>query len=259
MIDGQILTIIITALFGLAIGSFLNVVVLRTQAQVSWLGRSYCPQCTTQLGWYELFPVASFVFTRGQCRHCQQSISWQYPLVESATAILFAVFGYWFWPEPLRLVVYLLFVTLLVALFVYDLKYYLLPDRFTLPGIVLAMIGSRLLGLSWGDITLGLAVGAGFFLLQFLWSRGRWVGGGDIRLGAVMGAMLGWPNIIIGLLLAYAIGTVVAVYLLIRRKTNLQGRLPFGTCLSSATVITLVFGPQLLYWYLHDVLYVWPN
>lgn len=258
MINGQMLMVMITALFGLAIGSFLNVVVLRTQAKVSWLGRSYCPQCTTQLLWYELLPVVSFMALRGQCRHCTQSISWQYPLVESATAILFAVFGYWFWSEPLHMVVYLFFVTLLIVLFVYDLRYYLLPDRFTLPGIVLGVIGSQFLGITLLDSIIGMSVGASFFLVQFLWSRGRWVGGGDVRLGAVMGAMLGWPTIIVALLLAYAIGTVVAVILLILRKTNMQGRLPFGTCLTSATIIALLFGPQLLYWYLHDILYVWP-
>ncbi len=247
----------LVTVLGLVIGSFINVVVLRTQAQLSWWGRSACPHCSSQLAWYDLFPVASFLVLRGQCRQCQSKIAWQYPVVESVTALVFALLAYWFYADPVRLLMYLVYASSLIVIFVYDLKYYLILDRFTLPMVVFALMANQILGVSLSVSVFGMMVGAAFFLVQFLWSRGRWVGGGDIRLGAVMGAMLGWPQICVALFLAYGLGTIVAVALLAIRKTTLQGQFPFGTCLTLATLITLLFGQQLLYWYLHDLLYVW--
>ncbi|MFA5995108.1 MAG: prepilin peptidase [Patescibacteria group bacterium] len=257
MLLWPIVIIIITVLAGLGIGSFLNVVILRTNSKESWLGRSHCPACLTTLSWYELFPVASYIGIRGRCLHCKAGIAWQYPVVESVTAIIFGILGAWFWAEPLKLTIYAVYSALLIVLFVYDLKYYLLPDRFTLPGIMIAIIGGLLLGMNPINIMLGIITGAGFFLMQFLISRGKWVGGGDVRFGALMGAMVGWPNITVTLLLAYALGTVVAVPLLIWRRKTMQDRLPFGTFLSVATWLGLLYGTPLVYWYMHNVLYVW--
>ncbi|MBI2415650.1 MAG: prepilin peptidase [Candidatus Kerfeldbacteria bacterium] len=242
------------ALLGLGIGSFLNVVIIRLHSNEPLTGRSHCVYCQKQLRWFELLPVVSFVALGGRCRYCQQAISWQYPLVELITAAVFATITVWFSTDPLRLGVYLVYSAILIVLFVYDARYYLIPDIITLPAIIFSIIISLLLGNHWLNIMLALAVGSGVFLLQYVASGGRWIGGGDIRLGALMGAMLGWPNIVVALFLAYCGGAIVAVTLMILGKKKMTDRLPFGTFLSASTIITLCLGNQLVYWYLYEFL-----
>lgn len=239
-------------LFGLVIGSFLNVVILRTQVRESLRGRSHCPSCKKTLGVFELVPVLSFFALRGKCLFCHAKISWQYPIVELATGILFLLaflrlsYGIFlpdgflqetFW---IFLVRDLVILSLLIILFVYDFKYGLLPDFFTLPAIVVALGMNVWLGIPFWSLVLGGVAIGGFFVAQFFLSKGRWVGAGDIRFGFLIGFLLGFANGIAALFLAYALGAVVSIFLLARRSVGLKTEIPFGTFLAVATALILL-------------------
>lgn len=252
--DWQLFTIIFMSLLGLSLGSFINVVVIRLPQGTSLFGRSACPQCEYQLRWYDLFPILSYLLLAGQCRNCTKRISAQYPIVEASTALLYALLGWWLYASPLQLGIISVYTGLLIALFLYDYKYYLLPDFLTLPGIAAGIIGSIILQVSLWSIVSAICIGGGIFLLQYLISKGRWIGGGDIRLGAMMGAMLGFPNIIAALFIAYMLGACVALPLLVRRQKNMTDALPFGTFLTAATFICLLFGQELVDWYVTTIL-----
>ncbi|NQU84052.1 MAG: prepilin peptidase, partial [Parcubacteria group bacterium] len=212
---------IIAFLFGLIIGSFLNALIWRVQVgkSIFWK-RSQCPRCGHELTCLDLVPVLSFVFLLGKCRHCKKKISRQYPIVELSTALLFSLFylkAAYFLEMGQAVLNYQFlssiflqwfFVAVLVAIFVYDARYGLIPDNFTLPAILIALAGNFLLGHDIWNLLLATAIGGGFFLIQFLVSRGRWVGGGDIRLGALMGAILGYTNILPAIFFAYLIGAI---------------------------------------------------
>lgn len=245
------------AVFGLVIGSFLNVVIARLRSgERGWRSRSECPLCHAVLRPSELVPVVSFLMLKGKCRSCRQPISWQYPLVELSTMALFlAAFfvrdgaagmpgGEW-----LRFVRDLTFISALTVIFVVDLLDMVVFDSVTLPMIAIAAafnlaLGMKPLGLLWAVLA-----GGGFFLFQYLVSKGRWIGGGDIRIGAMIGAMLGFPGVIAALFIAYIVGAVVAVVMLALKKTTWSSQLAFGTFLSLATVAVLLFGDRLWSWY----------
>ncbi len=249
------LFIICTAtLLGLGIGSFINVVIFRVKSKEALTGRSHCVACDHQLPWYELIPVFSYLFLQGKCSQCKQDISVQYPVVEMSTAALFGIITVWYLTNPIVAIIYLIYTVFLIIIFVYDLKYYLILDVFTIPGIVLAIIGGVFLGLNWLSIALGMIIGGGFFFLQFVISKGKWIGGGDIRLGALMGAMLGWPNILVALFIAYLIGAVIAIGMMLQRKKGMKDTLPFGVFLTLATFITFLFGSDIVNWYLYEIL-----
>lgn len=242
-------------IFGLIIGSFLNALIWRISVSRSIArGRSECPLCHHVLAPQDLFPVLSFVLLKGRCHYCRGAISWQYPLVECATAILFAGLGMvygltvvWGWAA--------LISSLLLVIFVLDARYSIIPDSISIPLILIGLGSIPLLGRDWLDVLLGVAVGGGFFLLQWLVSRGKWVGDGDIRLGAAMGAILGWQLVLVALLLAYISGAVWAIYLLSRGRTAMHSKLPFGMFLAAATLVTLLWGQLMIDWYL-SLLYI---
>lgn len=259
MMMGALLAFVI----GLSVGSFLNVVILRTNAGSSFGGRSRCLSCQAQIAPKDLIPVLSFIALRGKCRSCGERISWQYPLVEFGTGLLFFVFylrfmyGFGLPPElsPMQSVAFFLrdlaFVTSLMLLFVYDLKYYLILDRFTVPAMAIAFAFNVWVGTFHPyDLLSGGLILGGFFLAQYLFSKGRWIGGGDIRLGVLMGFMLGWKDALGALFIAYALGAVVGLFLIQREKAAWQTQVPFGTFLTLATLVMLLFGRPILTWYM---------
>ena len=139
----------------------------------------------------------------------------------------------------------------LVLIFLYDLKYQEIWDRFTLiPAGVLFVISLFFKWHSWFDMLIGVLIGAGFFLLQYLVSKGKWIGGGDIRLGALMGIILGWQNTILALFLAYLIGAIVGLGLIIAKKKNRDSAVPFGTFLVIGTFVAMFWGERIVGWYL---------
>ncbi|MDP2684070.1 MAG: prepilin peptidase [bacterium] len=244
------MNIALVAILGLVVGSFLNAVIYRLHKKVSFLrGRSYCPWCKHDLSAKDLVPLFSYLFLKGKCRYCQKKISWQYPLVEFGTMAVFLLL-FWQFGLTLDFFVYLIYASILIIIFVYDLRYYLILDKVSLPAIVIAIILSVfILNISAIDILIGALIGGGFFLLQFYISRGKWIGGGDIRLGVVMGAMLGFPGILVALFAAYVLGSIVGIFLIIGKKKKWKSQVPFGTFLSFATLLTFIFGEFVIEYY----------
>ena len=251
---------IIIFLSGLAIGSFINALIYRLHKGKSWIrGRSICPSCKHTLAWYDLVPVLSFILLKGRCRYCRKKISLEYPLVELSTGIIFVLIfvlqnglklsaiNY----QQLAIFFLNLFVaTILIIVFIYDLKHYLILDKVILPAIAVVFIANILLGKSWSNMLIPAFAISAFFLFQFLISRGRWIGLGDLRLGFFMGIVLGWPNAILALFLAYVLGSVISVFLVIFKAKNWHSEIPFACFLCPATFIAMLWGNQLLQWYL---------
>ncbi len=267
------MVILLLIALGLCLGSFVNALVWRlheqdkpkkkqTKANLSIAtGRSVCPHCTHALGFFDLIPVFSWLSLRGKCRYCEQPISWQYPIVELLTAALF-VLSYVVWPygfDPsgiFQFAVWLLFSTGFMALIVYDLKWMLLPDRIVAPLTALVIVQVVLLAVWQGNpqLVLGAVWGvlclAGLFYVLFQVSGGKWIGGGDVKLGIVLGALVGGPlNSIAVLFIAACLGTICAAPLLLTDKKAFGKRLPFGPFLIVATIIVYLFGQTIVGWY----------
>lgn len=251
--------------FGTAIGSFLNVVILRLPKQQSLTGRSHCPHCGRTLSFWELFPLLSFLFLAGRCANCRKKISVRYFAIEFITGLLFLGSVFMFRPATLaswiHLIQVLFFVSISVCIFVIDFEHYLILDAITFPSAVVLFIGNAAWDLSRHQQLLSfhsatvlglvgaLAVGLPFFLVWYI-SRGRWLGFGDVKLLVLLGLALLWPVVAIAVLLAIFLGGVVSMFLLASRKKTLKSQIPFGTFLAVAGVLALFFGQQLLAWYL---------
>ena len=235
-------------LFGLIMGSFLNAVIYRLDSGESIVkSRSHCPKCGHVLAWYELVPIFSFVIQGGKCRECKGSISWQYPMVELATAILFVLVLYY----NLPLLYTLTISSLLMVIFVYDLKHYIIPDKIIYPAILVSGI------FVWQHATYNIqytiyaAIGASvFFAAMFFASRGKWMGFGDVKLAFFMGLFLGWPNILVGLFAAFMLGGIIGMGLIVCGKKTMKSQVPFGPFLVTGTFIAMFLGNKIMEWYL---------
>jgi prepilin signal peptidase PulO-like enzyme (type II secretory pathway) len=248
---------------GAIIGSFINCFIWRLHENESLLGRSYCPLCRNKIHWYDNIPILSFFILRGRCRACGRKISWQYPLVELAAALLFAgafileisgkIFGDYLYFDPgaaLRLTRDWFFIFVLLVVFVYDLRWYLIPDRVVLPAIVFIFVTNLFLGFSWWMLLLCGLAGAGFFFIQFAVSRGRWMGGGDIRLGLLFGVFFArLDTLTLAILLAYFIGSIVSLSLVAVGKKHFSSQVPLGVFLAPGAILALFFGEKIISWY----------
>lgn len=246
------LSLIIFFVLGSTIGSFLSVVIHRLHHQEKGIisGRSQCPNCKNKLKWQEMIPIFSWLYLKGHCRHCRKAISSHYFVLELTTAILFALF-FLNWQSIPVLSFYLIELSFLIAIFFYDLMYKEIPDQLSLPAIVIALIGNLFLGLiDIESMLIGAFVLAGFFLLQFILSQGKWIGGGDIRLGLLMGLLLGWQQGLLALALAYILGGFISLFLLSQAKIRKNSEIAFGPFLVTATIIAMLKGPEILDWYL---------
>jgi leader peptidase (prepilin peptidase)/N-methyltransferase len=249
-------------IFGLAIGSFLNLVIYRLDTGKSIIKtRSHCPYCKKTLSWFELIPLMSFILQKGKCTKCHKKISQQYPLVELATGILFVLCIWYFFPNFLLSAFYFLFSSILVIIFVYDLKHYIIPDQVIYPAVFVALIFNLIKDLTsscslltvhcslLNGLLAALAAGA-FFLAIVLVSKGKWMGVGDIKLALFMGLVLGWPKILVALFLAFLIGAFASIILIILKKKTLKSEIPFGPFLAGGTIIAIFWGNVLINWYL---------
>ena len=245
----MILYALLFFILGLIFGSFLNSLVYRLYFNLSLWERSFCPKCKQVLKYADLIPFFSFIFLGGKCRYCQKQISWQYPLVEIATGILFALVFLKNGSLDLALFRDLFFVLILIFIFVFDLKYYLILDKIIWPALVVGLIINIFIGLNWIDLALGICLGTGFFLVQYIISNGKWVGWGDVKLGALIGVMFGWKLILPVIVFAYLIGGITAIILLISKQKKFGDILPMGTFLSVAAIIVLLYGEMILKWY----------
>jgi prepilin signal peptidase PulO-like enzyme (type II secretory pathway) len=258
--------------FGLIIGSFLNAVIYRLSVNESFLIKpSYCPHCKHKLSWLDLFPVLSFLLLKGKCRYCGKPISIQYPLVELATGFLFVFifiqnpitfFETSFLFTILNLGFLFLVSCFLIIIFVYDLKHYIIPDRVIYPAIVVAGVWQLVSDIffraytKYGTLnTIYSALGAaGFFLFIVLISKGKWMGGGDIKLAFVMGLLLGFPNILVALFIAFMSGAIVGSVLIVLGKKGLKSEVPFGPFLVFGTFLAMFFSQELINFYIELIL-----
>lgn len=245
--------------FGAIVGSFLNVVILRLpdpEASVVFPG-SHCPRCQTPLRWYDNIPILSFLFLRGRCRRCRERISWQYPLVELAMALLsLGLFGRFF--LTIDFLIYFVFAAALLVIIVIDFYHQIIPDSISLPGIPLGFAASFvLIGLSWQDSLLGLLFGGGIFyaiaLLYYLLTKRQGMGGGDIKLLAMIGAFQGWQALPFVIFCSSLLGTLVGLGAMVHQKKGGQTRIPYGPFLAVASLLYLFFDQQIMeftHWYL---------
>jgi prepilin signal peptidase PulO-like enzyme (type II secretory pathway) len=241
-------------LIGLVIGSFLNCLIWRLYKDESLLGRSYCPHCRRTIAWYDNIPLLSFALLGGHCRHCRARISWQYPLVELATAILFMLT----WQLDLatvdfswRLLRDWLLVSTLIIIFVYDSRWQLVPLPVIWSMGVVIFVLNLFLGFSWIVLLLFAAVGAAFFLIQYVLTAKRGVGEGDIWLGGLLG--LAFPSagpLLLIMLVAYIIGAAIGLGLIAVRKKDWQSRIALAPFLVIGALTALIWGDQIISWYL---------
>jgi prepilin signal peptidase PulO-like enzyme (type II secretory pathway) len=211
--------------------------------------RSKCPRCRRTLMWYELIPIFSYIFLRGRCRRCHKPISVQYILVEFIVAGLFLIlvqkFGLSF-----HALIGMIGSAGLLTLAIIDGQRKIVPDEVSLPVFGMLMIlqlASR--PHTWLSLLLGVVLGAGWFGLQWFVSKGKWVGSGDIRIGAILGIFLGLTQTAIALFGAYILGTLWAIYLLLTKKAKFSSQIPFGVFLGIIGILTFLFGSNVVEWY----------
>ncbi|WP_075859416.1 prepilin peptidase [Carboxydothermus pertinax] len=242
--------IIIIFIFGLIIGSFLNVVIYRLPAGMSLIfPPSSCPSCGQRLKPQHLIPVISYLWQKGRCAYCGAKIPFRYPLVELTTAFIFC-FIYLKFGLTILTLKYVLFAVFLIPLFFLDLENYLLPDKLTYPLILVGIfINIITRDLSWKNLFFGVLTGFGVLFLLALVSRGG-MGGGDIKLAAGMGAFLGFPFILETLFLAFFFGGLTGIILLVTKKKERKDLVPFGPFLIGAAFLTVFWGDEILKWYL---------
>lgn len=264
--------IIVLTVLGLCLGSFVNALVWRLHEQSRGgkanrklsitKGRSLCPDCRHELAPRDLVPVASWLVLGGRCRYCHKPIAVQYPLVELGTAILFVI-SYLWWPLPLQgaqIAVFGLWLILLVgmmALAVYDLRWFLLPSRLIYPlyGVALAqlvVIGAAASRPAWTvfNAALGAAVGGGLFYALFQVSNGKWIGGGDVRLGWLLGLIVGTPERgLLFIFIASLLGSLISLPLLAAGRLKRTSVVQFGPLLIIGVIVTQLFGGAILSWY----------
>ncbi|HVX56616.1 MAG TPA: prepilin peptidase [Candidatus Saccharimonadales bacterium] len=271
--------IVLLAVVGLCLGSFVNALVWRLHeqakkkqpsARLSILkGRSMCPHCRHELAARDLVPVVSWLALKGKCRYCHRPISVQYPLVELATAGLF-VASYAWWPVALsgaQIAVFVLWLVLLIgllALLVYDARWQLLPDRILYPlygaalvqAIIAIAAADRPLA-ALGNAVLGVIIGGGVFYVLFQVSQGKWMGGGDVKLGWLLGLVVGTPGkAILFIFFGSALGSLVSLPLLAQGRLKRTSVIAFGPFLIAGAILTVLFGSDILHWYQHTFLQV---
>ncbi len=264
--------------FGLCAGSFANASAWRIYQQskkkknankYSILhGRSMCENCQHQLAGKDLVPVFSWLSLRGKCRYCAKPVSAMHPIVEllSGAAVLFNVV---FWPDVgstrsvILLGIWLAILIGLIILFIYDLKWMILPTQVIRPLIGLAVIYQviRLFGHeSAGSVLVGsvagLLIGGGIFWLLYQISKGSWIGGGDVRLGAMFGILLGPTGAVGMIFIASCLGVIVSLPLMLNKKAKLNTKIPYGPFLIIAGVIMQLFGAGLVAWYKRKFIYL---
>lgn len=240
---GMIWAYLLFLLLGLTFGSFGNVIILRLPHSKRLDGRSHCPRCKAELAVLELIPVISFLWLRGRCAHCHKPISLQYPLVEAASALLFLL-ALHLSSDPVLAAVLALILWLLLLITVIDAHTRMIPDVLNLPLLILCVAQAIFAGHI--DILGPLLLGA-FFGGQWLVSKGKWVGSGDILLAISIGLLLGGlSRSLFALALAYVIGGIVASIFLLMGIADRRSHIAFAPFLTSATLLTLLFGDALL-------------
>ncbi len=253
--DIDLIILLISLVFGAIVGSFLNVVILRLPKENSSIvfPASHCPACSTPLSWYENIPIVSYIFLRGRCAHCNITISLQYPTVELLMALLsgavFHKFGLSFTAAG-----YFAFCAALLTIIWIDIHHQIIPDIISLPGIVLGFLFAFInTNITWQSSLIGLLVGGGVLytiaLLYLLLRKQEGMGGGDIKLLAMIGAFLGWQSLLFVIFFSSVTGTIVGLAAMVKQKKGGATRIPFGPFLSLSSIIYLFFDQQIFYYF----------
>ena len=262
-----LLAVLLLFFIGAAVGSFVNVLIYRTVEGEDWVkGRSRCDQCRKLIAWYDNIPLLSYLILGGKCRNCQKPISIQHPVIELLTGLLFVwwyLIGFTFFKlveSPLSYVqpiFWLIVGLLLLIIFVADWLYQIIPDFANVGLGILAVVYRLYLSMTgvmrwedfWAAVLTGLVMFGLLFLIWWL-TRGRGMGFGDVKFALVMGILLGWPRAGIALFLAFVLGALVGVILILVRVKKPRERIAFGPFLVLGTAIALVWGLQLYGWYM---------
>jgi leader peptidase (prepilin peptidase)/N-methyltransferase len=249
----MIFNLFAAAIFGLCIGSFLNVVIYRVPRGLSIVTPpSRCRNCGYLLRWYDNVPVLSWLFLRARCRSCGTPVSWQYPVVEVITGALFVLVV---WLTPIGPLVFsrLMLVCILIALFGIDLEHQILPNSITLPGIVIGVLLSLIAPPGVRDALIGVVLGGGILYAiaggYYLWRREEGMGMGDVKMLAMIGAFLGWKAVLVTLVLASFSGAIIGLLLMALQRGTMKFALPFGTFLAIGAAIAMLTGDPLIAWY----------
>ncbi len=245
--------LVAAALYGLCIGSFLNVVIYRLPLGQSLASPpSRCRNCGYQLRWFDNIPVLSWVFLRGRCRACGVSVSWQYPIVELITGALF-VLVVWLTPMGPLVFARLILVSILIVLFGIDLEHQILPNVITLPGIIVGLLFSLVAPPGITAALIGAVLGGGILYAiaagYYLWRREEGMGMGDVKMLAMLGAFLGWRAVLVTLIVASFTGALVGLGMMALQRGGMKYALPFGTFLALGAVVAMLAGDPLIAWY----------
>lgn len=250
-------------ILGAGVGSFLSVLIYRIHHGEPGIikGRSQCTSCKVPLKARDLIPLLSFLFLRGRCRSCSKEISYMYPLIELFTGVIFVLFFITFPFVDSALVIHeaniflfllhAFYTAILIFTFFYDLKYMEVVDSMLLPAILIGLIATIASPLTPDTVNalIGGLIGGGFFALQWAISKGRWVGGGDIRVGAFIGIILGWQLTVVALVVAYLVGSLVAIGIALKKGVLRGVRMPLAPLLVIGTFVAFFFGNELITWY----------
>jgi leader peptidase (prepilin peptidase) / N-methyltransferase len=246
---------LISIIFGALVGSFLNVCIFRLPKEESiiWPG-SHCPHCKNAIKFYDNIPLVSYFLLRGRCRYCKGTISLQYPLVEGITALssLFLIIKF---GPSLSYLFYFAFVAALIVITVIDLYHQIIPDAISLPGIGVGLLASLLIPqITLFNSVIGILLGGGSLFIvatfyQWLFKR-EGMGGGDVKLLAMIGAFLGWKAVLLTILLSSLIGSVTGILMMVVKGKDFKYAIPFGPFLSLGAVISLFYGEEIVRWYL---------
>jgi prepilin signal peptidase PulO-like enzyme (type II secretory pathway) len=260
------------ALAGTAFGSFIDAITWRIHVRRNFVSdRSECEHCHHKLGVWDLIPVVSWVLLRGKCRYCGHPISKLIPIVELGMGLLFLVsflvwpFGFATWQGITLFILWLAYLVMLGILLVYDLKWMLLPDVIVIPLIALGLVdaGVRVslateagIQLYASHVVLGVMAMAGVYFALYVFSKGKWVGYGDVKLAIFMGVVLGWEKTLLVLMLANVIGLLIVLPGLLSKKLTPKSHVPFGPFMIVAFVVAGLFGDFLIDWYMRAFLLV---
>lgn len=243
-------------IFGLCVGSFLNVCIYRLPESKSIVHpRSMCPQCGALIRFYDNFPILSYLLLRGKCRHCKTPISFRYPVVELLSG-LFAVGVFLKYGLSLEAVIYYIFIATLLVITFIDIDHQIIPDIITLPGIPICFVTSFALPhITYIESIMGILIGGGsLFMVAWLYhllTKKEGMGGGDIKLLGMMGAIIGWKGVLFTIFAASAVGTVSGMLIMLKTRKSMKLAVPFGPFLAIGCIAYIFFGPQLIVWYIN--------
>ncbi len=248
------LTEFLVFVFGICIGSFLNVCIYRLPESKSIVHpRSMCPNCGTLISFYDNIPIFSYMALKGKCRHCEARISFRYPVTEFISGI-FAVGVFLKYGLGFEALIYYTFIATLLVITFIDIDHQIIPDVISLPGIPIFFAASFVLpNITFVESILGVLIGGGSLWLvaqlYYLLTRKEGMGGGDIKLLAMMGAIIGWKGVLFTIFVASAVGTLAGMLVILKTGKSMKLKVPFGPFLAIGAIAYIFLGPQLMAWY----------